>query len=164
MTRIPPVIASAVLLVLASCAVSPAHRFDAFLRAAAGGESDRGWSYIGETTRERSYGDDLPAFVSDAKAADWSGFEWSEPTVVWEDDGFAAVEVMLLSDVDTVPDFLVARGLVGGRCGDGGMRPIGLGTFVDSRVFGTGRLGAGARTGSQMMCNSHFIGEAAFED
>ena len=162
MVRRAIALAMTAAVVLAGCAVAPDSRLEAYLRAAAGGEADRGWSYLDETTRQLGYDGDEEQYRADAVAADWSALRWSGATVVWTDDGLSDVEVRLLSPATSVPAFLIARRILSGLC-EGG-HAVGLSAFVNGRLFGDGRLGGGGLTGSQVRCNSLFIGDAAFDE
>lgn len=145
---------------LASCGTAADDRFAAYLRAVAGDEADRGWSYLDETTREWSYANDLDAYMRDASVADWSAFKWAPPTRGWTDDGFSHVTAELLSAPESVPRFLIMRRLVHGVCRDG--EAVGIGAYVDSRPFAGDVLGGGGETGGQRICNNLF-GEATPE-
>ncbi|MEO6295145.1 MAG: hypothetical protein ABIP01_04325 [Candidatus Limnocylindria bacterium] len=140
----------------------PANRFDDWLRAAAGGEEDRGWQYLGVDTHDTSYHGDRHAYLEEARAADWSQFEWDEPEVRWTDDGFAHVEAGLLSTGSSVPRFVIDRQLIHGICDHS--RPVGIGVFEDRRLFHAGGLGGGGVTGSGAECNALFTGEVLPED
>ncbi len=83
----------ALAMMLAGCGRAADRQLEAFLRAASGGEEDRGWHYLDATTREIGYADDQAAYVADAEAADWEAFEWTDAKVLWVDDGFAHVQV-----------------------------------------------------------------------
>jgi len=147
-------------VVLAGCATAGDAQLEAFLRAAAGAEEDRGWHYLDQTTRERSYADDPAAYKADAEAADWSSFEWDDATVLWTDDGFAHARVTVTSTPLAVPSFLFEHGLLHGICLGDDFQPDGLGAFVDVRPFSDGGLGGGGTTGSVRRCNNRFLGVA----
>ena len=158
------VVLVAFAIVLAACAgLAPETRLEAYLRAAAGGEEDRGWHFIDETIREESYANDRDSYVRNAEAANWEELRWTDASIIWIDDGFASVEVELLSTPSTVPAFLIANGFLHGVC-KGGTQPMGLGAFVDARPLGAGTLSAGGLTGSQVACNSRFIGADAYDE
>ena len=55
----------ALAVMLAGCARAGDIELEAFLRAAAGAEADRGWHYLDPTTREIGYGNDIAAYVAD---------------------------------------------------------------------------------------------------
>jgi len=129
-------------------------RFDRWLNAVAGAEADRGWSYLSPDSREEAYAGDGEAYIQDAIAADWSGFEWTEPLEVWSDDGFARLEAGLLSPPSSVPPFLFERRLIHGICIDG--LPVAIGVYDDRRLLQAGGLGGGGLTGSGAACNRRF--------
>jgi hypothetical protein len=140
-------------------APGPEDRFEAYLRAVAGGEPDRGWHYLTDDTRDVGYQNDQSVYLRDAAAADWTAFRWSDAAVVWTDDGFAAVEVNLLSSPSSVPAFLIAKKIVRGVCAGDDQQPIGVGVYADDRLLGSGGFGAGGLSGTQIACNGHFRGE-----
>lgn len=142
-------------------ASSPGGRLDAYLRAVAGAEPDRGWHLLGDLTRELSYGNDSAQYLRDAEAADWSAFRWSSAEVLWTDDGWANVQAGLVSDPTSVPAFLIQRRIIHGVCGG---RPIGIGVFMDVRFLGNDGFGSGGLSGGQMGCNARFIGDAAYDE
>ena len=162
--RTSAVLGLAIAVLLSGCAVAADTQLEAYLRAAAGAESDRGWQYLDEFARDWGYADDQAAYVADAMAADWDSFEWSDAHVLWIDDGFAHVEVTLISAPSTVPPFLLEHALLHGICLGDGFAPAGLGAYVDTRPFGAGGLGGGGTTGSGQRCNSQFTGEARLAD
>jgi hypothetical protein len=139
----------------------PDARFAAFLRAAAGGDQDRGWSFVSDLVGDLSYNNDRAAYLLDAAAADWAAFRWAEPETRWSDDGIASVEAELLSPPSTVPAFLIQNGIVHGICVDGG--PTAIGVFALENPFARD-FGAGGLTGSQKACNAQFIGDAEYAD
>ena len=53
-------------LSLTACSSAPEERLNVYLRAVAGGESDRGWHYLAESTREAGYNNDKAAYLADA--------------------------------------------------------------------------------------------------
>jgi hypothetical protein len=148
-----------IAVLLAGCA-APASVLDAYLRAAAGGEADRGWHYLGEIARQ-SYDDDIAAYLRDVNAADWVDFRWKSSTVSWSDDGFTEVHAAVPSGPASVPGFLLVHHILSGDCPTG--EPIGVLVFHDGRPF-HGEINAGGLSGGQMACNSEFIGDAAYED
>jgi hypothetical protein len=154
--------AAAVLVVgLASCLGSdPALRLDAYLRAVAGAEADRGWSYLGEHIQSEAYGGDQARYVADAEAADWSALRWTDPSVVQENDGAVLVEVQLESDVDSVPDFLLEKRILHGMCRG---LAYGLGAITGDTLLGSTRIGGGGLSGTQMRCDAQFIGPEAYQ-
>lgn len=154
-------VAIALVGLLSACSGAPDNHLARYLRAAAGADEDRGWQYLG-ASRDSAYGGHRERYVAEAAAADWDAMQWSALPVVWEDDGVSKAEVWLESPPDTVPPFLIERGLVHGVCR--GSRPgFGLGAYVLSPWFGQADMGGGGLNGSTMECNSKFIGDAAFE-
>lgn len=151
----------ALVVMLAGCARAGDAQLEAFLRAAAGAEADRGWHYLDPTTREIGYADDQAAYVADAEAADWDAFAWTDAKVLWVDDGFAHVRITLTSG-STVPPFLLEHAVLHGICEGDAFEPTGIGAFVDTRPFSEGGLGGGGTTGSQRRCNNQFIGNAGY--
>jgi hypothetical protein len=150
-----PVLLVLVALLLAGC-YGPTSTFDAYLRAAAGGEPDRGWHYLADG----AYGGDEAAYLRDAAAADWSRFRWSNATIFSETDGFFAVQVDLQSPADSVPDFLIAAHILNGICRDG--QPVGLGAWYNGQP--QNGLTPSKLSGEQTECNGRFIGDAAFKE
>ena len=142
-------------------APGPEDRFEAYLRAVAGGEADRGWHYLGRDTQQLGYENDQSLYLRDAAAADWTAFRWAGADVVLTDDGVAEVQVKLRSPASSVPAFLIARRLVYGVCAADGGAPVAVGVFADDRFLGPGELGGGALSGSQMICNARFGEEGA---
>jgi hypothetical protein len=141
-------------LLLAGC-FGPTSTLDAYLRAAAGADPDRGWQYVAAG----DYDGDKAAYIRDAEAADWSALRWSAPRVLHEVDGFFAAQVTLDSSAASVPDFLIARHILAGVCRDG--EPIGLGAWYSGA---DDQLAAGKVVTSQSECNAAFIGDAAYEN
>ena len=60
---------------------------------------------------------------------------------------------------ELLSDFLTARHLLAGACGDG--EPVGLGAWYSSE---DGRLAANKVVPAQSDCNAAFIGGAAYEN
>jgi hypothetical protein len=152
-------------LALAACTPtpqSPEARFDAYLNAAAGGDEDRGWSYLDDVVRELSYDNDPAAYIQEAENADWDGFRWDRPEVVWTDDGIANVQARVLSTPGSVPAFLILNGIVHGVC-EAGDASFAIGVFTSENAFEL-ELGGGGMTGSQKDCNSRFVGDASYPD
>ena len=144
----------AMSVVLAGC-YGPTSALDAYLRAAAGADPDRGWQYVAAG----DYAGDKAAYIRDAEAADWNSLRWSDPRVLQEVDGFFEAQVTLDSAEASVPDFLIARHILAGVCRDG--QPIGLGAWYSST---DGQLAATKLVTSQSECNAAFIGDAAYDN
>lgn len=153
-----PVVVGLVTLLLATWLIAgevrSGNRLERWLVAAAGAEEDRGWSYLDPEGRERGYGDKREAYIQDARAADWSAFEWTEPRELWAEDGFAHLQAGLLSPPSSVPGYLFERRLIHGVCVDG--LPVAIGVYDDRRWFQAGGLGGGGLTGSGAACNRLF--------
>ncbi|MEX2136987.1 MAG: hypothetical protein WEB29_08595 [Chloroflexota bacterium] len=130
----------AIGVMLSGCAVAADNQLEAYLRAAAGAERDRGWHYLNEFARDLGYANDQAAYVADATAADWDYFEWSDAHILWIDDGFAQVRLTLVSAPATVPPLLLQHALLHGICRGEDFSPAGLGAFVDTRLFSAGGL------------------------
>ena len=142
-------------------APGPEDRFEAYLRAVAGGEPDRGWHYLGRETQQGGYENDQSLYLRDAASADWTAFRWARAAVLFTDDGFAVVHVKLLSPPSSVPAFLLAKELVYGVCAADDGVPVGVGVSVDSRLLGPGGLGGGPLAGSGLKCNRRFTNEVS---
>jgi hypothetical protein len=141
-------------LVLAGC-FGPTSTLEAYLRAAAGAEAERGWQYVAAG----AYDGDKAAYIRDAQAADWSSLRWSNARLLHETDGSFAAQVTLDSSAASVPDFLIARHILAGVCRDGA--PVGLGAWYSSE---DGQLAATKVVPAQSDCNAAFIGDAAYEN
>ena len=150
------VIGVCLIVIISLATASPTGRLDAYLRAAAGADADRGWRFL-DTWTQAEFDGDRARYVAEASAADWSAFHWSNPRVGFVDDGVAHVSVELDSDPSTVPTFLFERRIVHGICSDpGGGHAVGA--YVLVGMFSGSGLGGGARAGSTLRCNAEFIG------
>lgn len=89
---------------------------DAFLQDLADGDADAAWSHLTPPTRRSAYEDDADAFAREVAAADWSEFEWDIGPVTNHDISWG---VHVLIEEESVPDFLVNRGIAGGWDGSG---------------------------------------------
>lgn len=110
------------------------------------GEEVRGWRYLDPFTRERAYDDDRSAYLADAAATDWSGFDWriadarDMEGIAWQ------VTVEVDGGLGAVPRMLLERNLVHPWCVDGHGR--GFGVMVETHVFAPTRIGPGGLSGS----------------
>jgi hypothetical protein len=152
----PRAVHLALIAVLLAGCYGPTSALDSYLRAAAGGDPDRGWRYIAAGT----YDGDEAAYIRDAQAADWSSLRWSDPRILNETDGFFAAQVTLDSSPASVPDFLIVRHILAGVCRDG--QPVGLGAWYSGDA--EHGLYANKVVPAQSACNAAFVEDAAYEN
>lgn len=83
---------------------------DSWLRAAAGDVGDRGWSLLHPATRSNLYQETADRYQADVAGSDWQ-FDWQVGPSRFA-DGEYHVELLVVGGADSLPGFLVDRGLV----------------------------------------------------
>ena len=133
-----------VVLLLGSCQSIDAKWADAgdfveaYLRAAAGADEMRGWSFIDPDIQAAMFDGDLEAYVEAVRASDWTEFAWEVGGATSEDD-FVFVHVRLTAgDYPTV--LIEPRGNYTLASGDGARRSFSVrfGGFGAKTLFAAG--------------------------
>ena len=129
-----------------------------WLAAAAGAESDRGWSLIDESVKAMSFNSDADAYAASMAAVDWDAADWEIESARSVGNGQTSVTV---AATGTIPELFDQHPLAIARC-SGGV-PIGM-RFMVADFNGLGpQIGLGFWDGMSDIWNCGADGEPEFE-